>query len=86
MNVRITSRTGVPSGWRSDLDFEVLDSALVVRSVAISGSDNETLYLHNVASGWYYVFIGYSSTGYADCSNCVRYAITLETGTTFGVG
>ena len=42
-----------PSGWRSDLDFDLLDAALAVRAIALSGSDNETLYLHNVAPAGY---------------------------------
>ena len=53
---------------------------------AISGSDNETLYLHDVTSGWYYIYIGYCSTDYADSSEYARYTVTLETGTGFGIG
>ena len=58
----------------------------MVRGVVISGSDNETLYIPNVASGWYYIYIGYCTTGYADSSTYARYSVSLETGTTFGLG
>jgi hypothetical protein len=64
----------------------LLDGALGVRGIAFSGSDNETLYLPNVASGWYYICIGYCTTSYADSSDHARYAVTLETGIGFGLG
>lgn len=88
VNVRVTSPypDPIPTNWRSDLDFELLDSSLRVLGVAVSGSDNETLYLHGVASGWYYVYLGYCTTDYADSSTYARYAVTLETGTGFGLG
>ncbi len=88
VNVRVTSPypDPIPEGWRSDLDFELLDETLKVRGVVISGSDNETLYLPNVTSGWYYICIGYSSTVYADSTDYGRYAVTLEANTNFGLG
>ncbi|HEY3383078.1 MAG TPA: carboxypeptidase regulatory-like domain-containing protein [Vicinamibacterales bacterium] len=88
VNVRVLSDypTPRPAGWRSDIDFEVLDGSLRPLTVAISGSDNETLYLHNVASGWYYINVGYSTTDYADGTGMAHYAVTLETGTGFGLG
>ncbi len=89
VNVRVTSPYPDPipyPEWASDLDFELLDGALRVLGVSISRSDNETLYLHNVASGWYYVNVGYCTTEYADSSDYARYAVTLETGTGFGIG
>ena len=88
VNVRITSPYPVPppANWRSDLDFELLDSAIAVRAIAISGSDNETLYLHNVTPGWYYIYANYFTTTYADSDVSARYSISIETGTAFGVG
>ena len=88
VNVRVTSPypNPLPEGWASDLDFELLDGSLRVLGVVISRSDNETLYLHGVASGWYYVNIGYCSTNYKDSSSFARYAVTLKTGTDFGLG
>ncbi len=88
VNVRVTSPypDPIPSNWRSDLDFELLDSSLRVLGITISGSDNETIYLHEVASGWYYVCVVYNETEYADSSGFARYAVTLETGTEFGLG
>jgi uncharacterized repeat protein (TIGR01451 family) len=75
-----------PTGWRSDLDYELLDGSLGVLALAYSGSDNETLYLHNVASGWYYIYVGFSTTDYSDTSGYARHSVTIETGTNFGVG
>jgi len=88
VNVRVTSPypDPIPSGWRSDLDFQLFDGALVKQGWATSGSDNETLYLHAVSSGWYYISIAYCSTDYADSSDYARYTVTLETGTSFGLG
>ncbi len=88
VNVRVTSPypNPLPAGWRSDLDFDLLDGALNVRGIAISGSDNETLYLPNVASGWYYIDIPYCTTVYADSTDYARYSVSLETGTNFGLG
>ena len=88
VNVRVTSPypDPLPPNWRGDIDFELLDGALVERGIVFGGSDNETLYLPNVASGWYYIFIGYCTTSYPDYPDHARYAISLETGTNFGVG
>jgi hypothetical protein len=88
VNVRVTSPypNPLPPNWRSDLDFELLDGALGVRGQVFGGSDNETLYLPNVASGWYYIYIGYCTTSYADSSDYARYSVSLETGTDFGLG
>ncbi len=88
VNVRVTSPYPVPppTDWRSDVDFELLDGGLKVRGVVISGSDNETLYIANAPSGWYYIYIGYITTDYADATDHADYSITLETGTAFGLG
>ena len=88
VNVRITSPYPVspPPGWGSDIDFELLDGGLAVRGITQSSSDNETLYLANVAAGWYYIYIGYCTDDYADSTDHARYSVTLETGTSFGVG
>ena len=88
VNVRITSPYPVPppANWRSDTDFELLDASLAVRAIAISGSDNETLYLHNVTPSWYYIYVPYFTTTYADSDLFARYSISIETGTAFGVG
>jgi protocatechuate 3,4-dioxygenase beta subunit len=88
VNVHVTSPypNPIPAGWRSDIDFEFLDGALAVRGITMSGSDNETLYLPNVASGWYHIYIGYCTTNYDDASGHARYSVTLETGTGFGLG
>ena len=89
VNVRVTSPYPDPipyPEWASDLDFELLDGSLRVLGCAISRSDNETIYLHNVASGWYYINVGYCTIEYADASDHAEYAITLETGTGFGIG
>ena len=88
VNVRITSPYPVPppANWRSDTDFDLLDASLAVRGIAISGSDNETLYLHNVTPGWYYIYANYFTTTYADSDISARYSISIETGTAFGVG
>ena len=88
VNVRVTSPypDPLPPNWRGDIDFELLDGALVERGIVFGGSDNETLYLPNVASGWYYIFIGYCTTSYPDYPDHARYSITLETGTNFGLG
>ncbi len=89
VNVRVTSPYPDPipyPEWASDLDFDLLDSSLRVLGATVCRSDNETLYLHNVASGWYYIFVGFSTTEYADSSTYARYRITLEAGTGFGLG
>ena len=90
VNVKVTSPypDPIPPGWRSDIDFELLDASLAVKGGVISGSDDETVYLHAAASGWYYIYICYCETEYADSSGYARYAITLETGTAadFGIG
>ena len=88
VNLRITSPypDPPPAQWRSDVDFELLDGSLTVRAFAISGTDNETLWLPNVAPGWYYINAPYFTTMYADSSLAARYSITIETGTSFGVG
>ena len=88
VNLRVTSPypDPIPSGWASDLDFDLLDDAFKVRAIATSGSDNEFIYLPDVASGWYYIFMGYSSTTYADTNLAVHYDITVETGTDYGLG
>ncbi|MFB3853554.1 MAG: carboxypeptidase regulatory-like domain-containing protein [Vicinamibacterales bacterium] len=88
VHLRVTSPypDPTPSGWGSDLDFEILDSALKVRALAVSASDDEGLALHDVASGWYYIFMGYCSTNYADTNLAARYSIEVETGTDFGAG
>ncbi len=88
VNVHVTSPypNPIPAGWRSDIDFELLDGALGVRGIIMGGSDNETLYLPNVASGWYYIDITYCTTVYADSADYARYSVTLETGTGFGLG
>ena len=89
VNVRVTSPYPDPipyPGWASDLDFDLLDDSLRVLGSTVSRSDNETLYLHDVASGWYYIFVGFSTTEYADSSTYARYSITLEAGTEFGLG
>ena len=88
VNVRMTSPypDPPPANWGSDIDFELLDGALGVRGVVFSGSDNETLYLPNVTSGWYYIYIAYGTINYADSSTYGRYSISLEAGTNFGLG
>ena len=88
VNVRVTSPypDPIPSNWRSDIDFELLNGTLGVRGITMSGSDNETLYLPDVASGWYYIYIGYCTTDYPDSPDHARYAVSLETGTDFGLG
>ena len=88
VNVRVTSPypDPPPANWGSDIDFELLDGALGVRGVVFSGSDNETLYLPNVTSGWHYIYIGYATTNYADSSTYARYSISLEADTNFGLG
>ena len=88
VNVRVTSTypDPIPAGWTSDLDFELLDGAMALRGTAQSGSDNETLYIASAASGWYYVYVGYSTTEYADSTGYARYSVTVETGTSFGLG
>ena len=88
VNLRITSPypDPPPAQWRSDVDFELLDGSLTVRAFAVSGTDNETLWLPNVTPGWYYINAPYFTTTYADSNLAARYSITLETGTSFGVG
>ena len=87
VNLRVTSPYPVPppTGWVSNLDFVLLDSSLGVRGIAISGSDDETIVLHAVPSGWYYVNVPSLTTDYADAP-VARYTATIETGTDFGVG
>jgi ribosomal protein L30E len=88
VNVRITSPYPVPppANYYSDVDFSISDATVTARALATSGSDNETLYLHNVAAGWYYIYVPYVTTSYADSDVVARYSITIETGTSFGVG
>jgi hypothetical protein len=88
VNVHVTSPypSPIPPGWRSDVDFDVLDAALNERAIAVSASDNETLYIPAAASGWYYINMLYSEVVYADSNGWARYAITIETGTNFGIG
>ncbi|MBU4401076.1 MAG: hypothetical protein KKE86_17320, partial [Planctomycetes bacterium] len=89
VNVRVTSPYPDPlpyDWWASDIDFELLDNSLRVLGVAVTRSDNESLYLHGVTSGWYYINIGYCTTDYADSSDYCRYTVSLETGTGFGIG
>jgi len=75
-----------PANWRSDIDFALFDSAQHLVADTVSASDDETLYLHNPPSGWYYIHVPYCTTSYADGQNVARYAVTLETGTSFGLG
>ena len=35
-------------------------------AITISGYDNETLYLHNMASGCYYIHVLYGTVDYAE--------------------
>ena len=88
VNVRVTSPypDPLPPNWRSDLDFELYDSSPRLLGGVITAADNETLYLHGIPSGWYYLYVNYSSVVYADSSNFARYAVSLETGTGFGIG
>jgi|GEM_PF-2079140 len=37
-------------------------------------------------TGWYYIYVGYCTNEYADTDQYARYAITVETGTGFGLG
>jgi uncharacterized delta-60 repeat protein/uncharacterized repeat protein (TIGR01451 family) len=88
VNVRITSTypDPIPANWRSDIDFMLYDGALALRGLAYSPSDNETLYIHAAAAGWYYVFVGYCTVTYAGEANYAHYAITLESGNPSGMG
>ena len=88
VNVRVTSPypSPLPANWSSDLDFSILDSSVTLKAMAMSSNDDETLYLHNVEAGDYYIYIDYSSTNYAEGNRFARYSISIETGTDFGVG
>jgi hypothetical protein len=88
VNLRVTSAypDPIPPGWRTDVDFDVLDGSLNDLAAAVSASDNETIYIPGAASGWYYINLLYSEANYPDCSGCARYAITIETGTAAGFG
>jgi uncharacterized repeat protein (TIGR01451 family) len=88
VNLRVTSPYPVPPPptWRSDLDFDVLDATLNDLVLAFSASDNETVYIPNAASGWYYINLFYSTTQYADSARWARYSVTIETGTDAGFG
>jgi Leucine-rich repeat (LRR) protein len=88
VNVRVTSPYPVPppSGWTSDIDFELLDGSLRTLELTLSGSDNETLYLHAPASGWYYVHVGSCTTSYADSTSFARYSVDVETSPALGLG
>ena len=88
VTVRVTSTypDPVPAGWGSDLDFSLLDSALTMKALAISSSDNETLYLRNVAGGWHYICVEYSTTSYAEGEGWAEYEITTATGTAAELG
>jgi hypothetical protein len=80
VNVRTTSPDPVPppANWRSDVDFSLMDGSLAVRAIALSGSDNETLDLHNIAPGWYCIYAPYFTTAYADSDVFVRYSISRD--------
>jgi len=88
VNVRITSPypSPIPDGWRSDLDFDLLDGSHGVRGIAMSGSDDETIYLSDVTAGWYYLNVSYATTNYADSNAWARYAVTIEAGDDLGLG
>jgi uncharacterized repeat protein (TIGR01451 family) len=89
VNIKITSAypSSPPSTWRSDLDFALFDSSVTLKAMALSGNDNETVYLHNIAaSSCYYINVPYATVDYAEGFGWGRYQITIETGTSFGVG
>jgi uncharacterized repeat protein (TIGR01451 family) len=90
VHVAVTSTypSSPPSTWRSDIDFALHGPApaTTLLGITISASDNETLYLHDVASGCYYVHVIYGTVDYAEGYGWSRYAISIEAGTSFGVG
>jgi len=88
VNVKITSPypSPIPAGWASDIDFDLYDGSLRHLASTFSGSDNETLYLPAVSSGWYYIHVGSATTVYADSSQYARYSVDIETAASFGLG
>ncbi len=79
-----------PGWWGSDLDFEIFDSSGNRLAIAISSSDDETLYISNLAEGWYYINLSYCTLGYGPDGAGVHaiYSMTVEVGdsNTFGIG
>jgi len=79
-----------PSGWRSDLDFEIFDGSGNRLAIAVSSSDDETLYISNLAEGWYYINLSYCTLAYGPNGTGVHaiYSLTVEVGdsNTFGIG
>jgi hypothetical protein len=92
VNIRVTSPypDDRPSWWASDLDFDILDGTGRILAKAVSGSDNETLYIANLAEGWYYIALMYCTVNYGPGGTGVHadYSMTVEvdTAAAFGIG
>ena len=67
---------------RKDLDFGIWNSLEKMLSFNLSGSDDETVYISDLAEGWYFIGINLSS------QNGAVYTMTVEVGdgSTFGIG
>jgi photosystem II stability/assembly factor-like uncharacterized protein len=68
-----------PDGYE-DMDFVVLDESEKMLGYVLSSSDDETLYITDIASGWYYIGQTYIS------QMGTVYSLTLEISDNFGIG
>jgi hypothetical protein len=90
VNIKVTSPypQDPPGWWTSDLDFQIYDGTGGLLGLAVSSSDDETLYIANVSEGWYYINLEYCTVGYGPGGTGVYadYAMTVDIGDSFAVG
>ena len=63
-----------------DLDFGIWDGSQKLLGYTLSSNDDETLYIPDIAEGWYHIGVPYFS------QNEAIYLVTVEVGDDFGIG